>query len=785
MWSIVRTMLAMCLTTTEAIELVRNSKRKASNVSPKVGKEHNLKRLKVMKSEGKFWLLMILLLTSTPLFGSDLPVLNWQERSDWINVKTDINPPAKGDGKTDDTEALQRLFSNLRDGMVIYFPPGVYRITQTIEFRGPAIGVSIIGHGKGTQIVWDGEEGGRMAWVNGLAYSTFQGIVWDGQNRAGVGMDFASQLRFNTESLLEFQHFRNFKECGVRIGFNERLATAETIYRYCIFENCKIGFAMFAFNDYNHTFDRCEFRNCEIGISDLHGNFYVRNCHFEFNGTDIQFRSEHGNSVRRSTSFGSGTFIRELGTISPLTIENCHISGWKSSEGAIILNGAPVLIFDCEFSDPPKDSVAIKVARGDQRLILSGNKVNGKIPLIDAPRTAVVIEVPQGKEKPLKLNPRRTVIPQKVLIPTKVFDAKVDFGAKGDGVADDTEAIQRAIDAARSYGRFAIAYLPTGRYRVTKTLKITGSNYFFGGTGFRTGIIWDGEKGGTILSVRDAQNVIIENLSIGHHDFPQGENADDILHTSSGKGSYVRYNRIFVFGCYQKQPFVKGLHLKGLKRNDFVDVWHLQGNIRIEDCGESKLLFRNSYEGSVVIKGRNSGEGLIAFLMRLATLVSYSIFVYDSNSAVFTDFYNEQSDQHIYLEGKIGDPRGLVVIMGAKSHLNEEKPYADIMNYHGALVLGMNQLYVNPKVFVFTQQGKNPFSLLLFGHFLYNTKTEFLFSSGKFYTLANYPEGTTEEVPTEVLSLLSLALDELRKAGRLDASLGMSVSDIKSLPRNF
>lgn len=776
MWNIARAMLAMYLAATEVIGWGRNSKPKVSAAAQGVDKGLDLERLKVTKGKGKAWLLMISLLTSTPLLGSDLPVLSWQERSDWINVKTDIAPPAKGDGKTDDTKALQRLFSNLRDGMVIYFPPGVYRITRTIEFRGPAVGVSVIGHGKETRIVWDGEEGGRMVWVNGLAYFTFQGMVWDGRNKAGVGIDFASQLRFNTESLLEFQCFRNFKECGIRVGYNERLASAETIYRYCIFENCKIGFAMFAFNDYNHTFDRCEFRNCEIGISDLHGNFYVRNCHFEFNGTDIQFLSEHGNSVRRSTSFGSGTFLRELGTISPLTIENCHISGWKSPEGAIVLNGSPVLIFDCEFSDPPKNSVAIKVARGDQRLILCGNKVNGKAPLLDAPKTAVVIEVPQGKEKPLKLNPRRKVIPQRVLLPTKVFDAKADFGAKGDGVADDTEAIQKAIDAARSYGRFAIAYLPTGRYRVTKTLKITGSNYFFGGTGFRTGMIWDGEKGGAILSVRDAQNVTIENLCIGHHDFPQGENADDILHTSSGKGSYVRYNRVFVFGCYQKQPFVKGLHLKGLRQNDIVDVWHLQGNIRIEDCGGAKLLFRNSYEGSVVIRGRGVGKGLIAFLMRLATLVPYSVYVYDSNSAIFTDFYNEQSDQHIYLEGKTGDPSGLVVIMGAKSHLNEEKPYADVVNYHGSLVLGMNQFYVNPKVFVFTQRGGNPFTLLLFGHFFYNAKTDFLFSSGKFYALANYPQETVGEVSAEALNLLSTALDELRKAGRLEASLGMSAS---------
>ncbi|MBC7327396.1 right-handed parallel beta-helix repeat-containing protein [bacterium] len=702
------------------------------------------------------------------MFGASIPSLNWQERSDWINVKTDINPPAKGDGKSDDTIALQKVFSELKDGMVIYFPPGTYVIKNTIEFRGPAVGVSIIGHGRDTRIVWEGEDGGRMVWVNGLAYSTFQGIVWDGNNRAGVGLDFASQLRFNTESLHEFEVFRNFTDCGIRIGFQEKLASAETTYRFCLFENCKTGVSMFNFNDYNHTFDRCEFRNCEIGISDLHGNFYVRDCHFEFNGTDIQFLSEHGNSVRRTTSYGSGVFLRELGTISPLTIENCRITNWKSTEGAVILNGSPVLILDCVFSQPSGKATAIKVVREDQRLILSNNRVEGNVKLLDSPQNAVIVEVPKGKVEPLELKPRRAVIPNVALIPTKVFDAKADFGAKGDGISDDTEAIQKAIDCAKAYGKSAIAYLPTGCYKVSKTLKISGSNFFFGGTGFRTGIIWAGEKGGAILSIRDAHNVHIENICIGHGDFPQGQNGDDILHTTSNKGSYVVYNRVFVFGCYQKKPFEKGLHLQGLGPNDFVDVWHIQGNIRIENCKGAKMLFRNSYEGSVIIRGNS--EILPVFLMRLSTLVPYSIYIYDSNSAIFTDFYNEQSEQHIYLEGKEGDKKGSVIIMGAKSHLNEEKPYADIVDYKGSLILGMNQFYVNPKEFVFNQKGENPFSLLIFGHFFYNTKVKLNLASGRAYLVANYPE-EIREINLEAIEMLSDALDGMRKASKLAVSL--------------
>ena len=43
-----------------------------------------------------------------PNLGKMIPDLPWQKRSDWIDVKTDVTPAAKGDGITDDTAALQK-----------------------------------------------------------------------------------------------------------------------------------------------------------------------------------------------------------------------------------------------------------------------------------------------------------------------------------------------------------------------------------------------------------------------------------------------------------------------------------------------------------------------------------------------------------------------------------------------------------------------------------------------------------------------------------------------------
>lgn len=61
----------------------------------------------------------------------------------------------------------------------------------------------------------------------------------------------------------------------------------------------------------------------------------------------------------------------------------------------------------------------------------------------------------------------------------------VAFGAKGDGVADDTDAIQRAIDAAGNYARGKVSkggvvYLPAGVYLVSRTLLVNQAVKIYG-----------------------------------------------------------------------------------------------------------------------------------------------------------------------------------------------------------------------------------------------------------------------------------------------------------------
>ena len=63
-----------------------------------------------------------------------------------------------------------------------------------------------------------------------------------------------------------------------------------------------------------------------------------------------------------------------------------------------------------------------------------------------------------------------------------IYNAK-DYGARGNGSADDTSAIQSAIAAAQQNQYGGVVYLPIGQYVVTAPLVIAGSNILILGDG--------------------------------------------------------------------------------------------------------------------------------------------------------------------------------------------------------------------------------------------------------------------------------------------------------------
>ncbi len=64
--------------------------------------------------------------------------------------------------------------------------------------------------------------------------------------------------------------------------------------------------------------------------------------------------------------------------------------------------------------------------------------------------------------------------------PKAVYLTALEFGARADGVADDSAAIQAALDKAWSSAREGIVFIPSGRYRISRTIYVWPGERVFG-----------------------------------------------------------------------------------------------------------------------------------------------------------------------------------------------------------------------------------------------------------------------------------------------------------------
>jgi hypothetical protein len=715
---------------------------------------------------------------------TDIPELQWEPRSDWINVRTAVTPGAKGDGIQDDTAAIQAALNKIQDGVTIYFPPGTYKITKTLTSpEGRFLGVSLIGHGRTTTLAWDGEEKGRMFWTrDGMPNSRYVGLSWDGRNKAAVGFDHACLKIYETEIRHQYEAYRNFTEAGIRVGHKQVLATAETLYDQCLFEDCKTGVIISTFNDLDHTFSGCEFRRCGKGVfSGFGSNFYLRDSHFEASTeADVEWMGGEGaSSIRRCTSLNSERFLHSRSPVGPMMVQDCQVGGWTSKAGAVVLSGAPVVMFDCVFTNGPTAEAPVRTIGGELRLFLSNNKPAGSTNLVQGSPPVTIYEVPAGTRGGSLQSPVQSFLKSQARIPGKVFDVKRDFGGKGDGATDDTAAIQKAIDAARAHGKGAIAYLPGGRFVVTNTLTLTGSDYYVGGSGYRTALLWRGKEGGTIIDIRDPDRITLENIAVGHHDCGTGNNAIDIQQTGTGKPSFMTYDRVWVWGMYQYQPLERGLRLDNLGKEDRVLFREVNGNLHFTDCAQSTVYLGLSYEGTILLQGKSTKrDGFIGGTARLGTATDPALWLKDNHSIVMSDFYVESSRHYLRMEGDEKLPAGRVTLQGAKFELAiATNNGVEINNYRGELALGPFLFYVLNPLHRVVHQGTAPLDMVLWGSVFYESRPDFKMApSAKVMQVGNLPVGEkSSPVPdkgvAEALPLLTRAFDDLRRLGEIDMQM--------------
>ena len=603
-----------------------------------------------------------------------LPVL---KHSDWINVKTDITPAAVGDGVADDTAALQAAFAQLDDAKtgaprIFYFPPGTYRITDTLTLT-KVQGGALYGHGGATGIVWDGPAGGRMFHSNGFGRSIWFGLSLDGAGKAAVGVDHDSKTYYETRVRYQYCRFANFTESGLRVGHDQKLASAEIMFYDLLFTNCERGISFLAFNDYDNAIVRNIFRNCGTAIDCWRGNVYLRDSQFENSGEQDLLLAPHSSSIRRCTSVGSQAFIRSSQANGEfpflLEIQDCHVSGWKDAKGAVQLsNRGPVTVFDSVFERPEAaHSPAIILSNPDrfqQTLITANFLGEGGAPAkINPGPNSRVIQVPREREMLIvQCADRRW--DHRPDLPKKIFDARTDFKAAGDARGDDSAAIQATISAAKAYGKGAEAYLPVGTYRIAKTLNLPAGNYAFGSSlGWCSVLSWAGSGDQSMVKAENADGVTVRQLRFTA---PMGMDLASLRVTADRPGAF-RCDGVYVGGA--KNPRFRGLVLDGLPSGFRVFAPHVNGDTLVQNCGDARILIDNwyaDYNAPITIVGGSGGRGFTGINSGVASCCDVDLTVRDNASIVFGDFYSEQTQAHLLATGQPGQKPGRITISAAK-----------------------------------------------------------------------------------------------------------------------
>lgn len=444
---------------------------------------------------------------------------------------------------------------------------------------------------------------------------------------------------------------------------------------------------------------------------------------------------------------------------------------------------APLTLSYTRFVNPPD---ALPPVRFDSPnpIIDCGNVAPVGTPSVYDLAGSTVYSVPVGTY-PAKVGSTNganvtTFVRQTVTVPPTVYDAKVNYGAVGDGITDDTVAIQNTINAAKAAGSGAIAYLPKGKYKITSTLNVSGSNYVFGGSGYFTRLVWNGAANGTMVSVVNPYNVTMENMLVGHMENGWQNDAIDIEHTTPVSGtSKMTYEGIYVYGKSQNTPGVKGIRFNNLSSTSTVILNTVEGNLRCLNSAKATIVANVTYEGVISVDHSSSTRtGFLGFMTRLSTLNTYGLIVTGNNNVTLSDWYQEQNSGGFSLSGTSSNPAGRITIAGANTD-TVTGLIATINNYSGKVFLGTNQMYPQATTYGINQTGTLPLEIVMFCNSFYNTSLSNSLSSATFKSVGNWRGIGTATPPADsytaaTLTSMTKAFDDLQRLGTLDLSLNYS-----------
>jgi parallel beta-helix repeat protein len=201
-----------------------------------------------------------------------------------------------------------------------------------------------------------------------------------------------------------------------------------------------------------------------------------------------------------------------------------------------------------------------------------------------------------------------------------------DFGAVGDGVADDTAAIQAAIDAINAAGGGDVLF-PTGKYSITSQLTIRNSVALRGSIQTQSP-----DNGATIIASANMTNMLSHDQTSGATIF--SFSIFD-LRLDGNKANFTVNNILNIRGvnCRIMRSRIqnatdKGIFWQGFDDGGFAWINWIESNT-IGGCGEAGIYFKGT--DSRILNNYISGNG------DNTTGAGYGIYMYSSGGTVISN----------------------------------------------------------------------------------------------------------------------------------------------------
>lgn len=351
-----------------------------------------------------------------------------------INIK---DYGAKGDGVTDDTEALRRALQD--QNRFVYLPPGVYLVRDSVEWGKPQKRRFLQGAGQDQTIIrlQDGAPGFDNPKQPKPMITTFEGkqtgqafrnAIYDLTVEVGASNPGAIGIRFTNNNQGGLRNVTIRSRDPRRVG-QAGLALTKAWPGPAMIKNVRIeGFdygIQVRHPEYGNVFENLSLSQQRVAGIENRGNILsILNLKSDNAVPVLENREQNGLVVLVNGEFRGGQpQTAALNNEGTLYVRNLRASGYRS------------LLQD----------------RGASGLTLS-ELTSGQIySLFPSPKSSLRL--------PIQPLPTSTVS-------LRDWVSVTQFGANGSDNKDDTEAIQRAIAAGRA------VYFPYGTYRISQTIQV-------------------------------------------------------------------------------------------------------------------------------------------------------------------------------------------------------------------------------------------------------------------------------------------------------------------------